>query len=225
MTQSESNTPADVLDHAPGETVTNGAGFAPAPTMSVLRGHMIPELLRDEILAEVFASSVTHRGGHIALTTLERRFTYTEVDSRANAIAHGLVARGAKAGAVVGLWMARGPELLIAQIAIAKTGAAWLPFDADAPLDRIAVCLEDCGALGLLTSQDGAQKAEGHMPCAILIDDVIANYKAFTPVDARALGATPDHPAYMIYTSGSTGVPKGIVISGRNILPLSALGQ
>ena len=217
MTQIESGSPESVLEHAPGQLMPGDTNFAPLPVMSVLRGHSIPELLRDEILAEIFAASVVHSAGHIALTTLERRFTYAEVDSRANAIAHGLARRGARAGAVVGLWMARGPELLIAQIAIAKTGAAWLPFDADAPLDRIAVCLEDCGALGLLTSQDGAQKAEGHMPCAILIDDAIADYSIFTPVDARALGATPDHPAYMIYTSGSTGVPKGIVISGRNI--------
>ena len=40
--------------------------------------------------------------------------------------------------------MQRGFDLLVAQIAIAKTGAAWLPFDADAPVDRVAVCLQDC---------------------------------------------------------------------------------
>ena len=51
-----------------------------------------------------------------------------------------------RAGDVVGLWMQRGGDLLTAQIAIAKTGAAWLPFDADAPRERIAVCLKDAGA-------------------------------------------------------------------------------
>ena len=57
--------------------------------------------------------------------------------------------------------MARGPELLIGQIAIAKTGAAWLPFDADAPVERIAVCLGDAEAKGLLTSAEFAVKADG----------------------------------------------------------------
>ena len=187
------------------------------PAKSRLVGRIAPEHLRDELLAEIFADTVRHRSNHAALETLERIYTYAEVDALATGIARALVSRGVGPGHVVGLWMARGPELLIAQIAIAKTGAAWLPFDADAPVDRIAVCLTDAEARGLLTSAEFARKAEGHMPCPILIDDAIVDPTDATQVDARALGATPDHPAYLIYTSGSTGVPKGIVITGRNI--------
>ena len=47
--------------------------------------------------------------------------------------------------------MGRGFDLLIAQLAIAKTGAAWLPFDADTPPERIATCLQDASALMILT--------------------------------------------------------------------------
>ncbi|MDE2579026.1 MAG: AMP-binding protein, partial [Hyphomicrobiales bacterium] len=184
---------------------------------SVLLGQAAPDCLRDELLSEIFASTAAHRAHHIALTTLERRYDYAEVDGRANAIARALIARGVRAGDVVGLWMARGPELLIAQIAITKTGAAWLPFDADAPLERIAVCLQDAEAKGLLTSLAFAAKAEGHMPCAVLVDEQIVDPHDQRPVDARANGATPATPAYMIYTSGSTGVPKGIVITQANI--------
>jgi amino acid adenylation domain-containing protein len=211
------------------ETDTNladaSAGAAPSepvptpaePAKSVLVGRIAPEHLRDELLAEIFADTVRHRPQHAALETLERIYTYAEVDALATGIARALLARGVRPGDVVGLWMARGPELLIAQIAIAKTGAAWLPFDADAPVDRIAVCLSDAEAKGLLTSAEFALKAEGSMPCPILIDDAIVDPADARDVDARALGATPDHAAYMIYTSGSTGVPKGIVITGRNI--------
>ena len=106
----------------------------------------------------------------LALTTLERRYSYREVDLFATAIAKGLVERGVGPGDVVGLWMARGPELLIAQIAIAKTGAAWLPFDADAPVERIAVCLSDAEAKGLLTSAAFARKAGGGVTAPVLID-------------------------------------------------------
>ncbi|MCC2101667.1 MAG: AMP-binding protein, partial [Hyphomicrobiales bacterium] len=187
------------------------------PARAVLVGRVAPEHLRDELLAEIFADTVRHRSHHAAMETLERIYNYAEVDALAAGIARALVSRHVRPGDVVGLWMARGPELLIAQIAIAKTGAAWLPFDADAPVDRIAVCLADAEAKGLLTSAEFALKAEGHMPCPILIDEAIVDPADNTPVDARALGATPDHPAYMIYTSGSTGTPKGIVITGRNI--------
>ena len=57
--------------------------------------------------------------------------------------------------------MARGPELLICQIAIAKTGAAWLPFDADAPVERIAICLEDAEAKGVARLARLRRKARG----------------------------------------------------------------
>ena len=89
------------------------------------------------MLSEIFADSVATSPNALAMMTLERRFTYREVDGLAEAIARGLIVRGIGPGDVVGLWMNRGPELLIAQIAIAKTGAAWLPFDADAPIERI----------------------------------------------------------------------------------------
>ncbi|MBI1868584.1 MAG: non-ribosomal peptide synthetase, partial [Methylocystis sp.] len=177
----------------------------------------MPHLLRDELLCEIFAASVRATPNALAMLTLERRFTYREADAQADAIARGLAARDIGPGDVVGLWMARGPELLVAQIAIAKTGAAWLPFDADAPIERIAVCLADAAAKGLLTSKDFAAKGGSLLATAALVDEEIAIPGDGALPDPRALGATPDHPAYLIYTSGSTGTPKGIVVTSRNI--------
>jgi non-ribosomal peptide synthetase-like protein len=191
------------------------SGRTPAP--AVLRGKARPDLLRNELLCEIFAATVEKSQGAICLTTLERRYSYREVDALATTIAQGLVDRGVAPHDVVGLWMARGPELLIAQIAVAKTGAAWLPFDADAPLDRIAVCLADAEAKGLLTSEAFAAKAQGHMSVPLWVDEKIAALADAPLPNPRARGATPDAPAYLIYTSGSTGTPKGIVVSNRNI--------
>ena len=208
----------DLLDRD--QTATAGTGEGPSQTPvesgAILRGKSIPDFLRNELLTEIFAATVTASGSRAAMTTLERHITYAGVDAQAEAIARGLVAHGARPGTVVGLWMARGPELLIAQIAIAKTGAAWLPFDADAPIERVAVCLGDADAIALLTSEEFAIKTHSHAPCPVLIDAEIAIAEG-ARIDARAAGATPDDAAYLIYTSGSTGVPKGIVITGRNI--------
>ncbi len=106
--------------------------------------------------------------------------------------------------------MARGHELLIAQIAIAKTGAAWLPFDADAPTERVAVCLSDAEARGLLVSATFAAKLAASCPAWTFADLLGDSQDAAGPakVDARALGASPEDPAHLIYTSGSTGHPK-----------------
>ncbi|MGB6326737.1 MAG: amino acid adenylation domain-containing protein, partial [Methylocella sp.] len=189
------------------------------PSGAVLRGPARPDLIRDELLCEIFAATAASHPSAIAVITVEGNLTYAEVDAKAEALARGLLQKGVRPGRTVGLWMARGHEVLIAQIAIAKTGAAWLPFDADAPAERVAVCLSDAEARGLLASASFAAKLTASCPAwtfaALLADSLEAPDVA--KVDARALGARPEDPAYLIYTSGSTGTPKGIVISGRNI--------
>ena len=101
----------------------------------------MPQLLRDELLSEMFAATVARTPNSACMTTRDGTLTYAEVDARATAIARGLVRSGVKAGEVVGLWLERGIDVLISQIAIAKAGATWLPFDPDAPVERIAACL------------------------------------------------------------------------------------
>lgn len=206
----------DTMEMARGEP--DGGRGAPAfPQHAALRGPRRPELIHDELLGEIFARSARDHATSVCMVSGGLRLTYADVDARALSIARGLRRKGAGPGCVVGLWMARGTELLIAQIAIAKTGAAWLPFDSDAPAERVAECLRDCSAALLLTDEGHAAKAAGHMPCEIVLPQPLVDPDDFSAVDARALGCTPDHPAYMIYTSGSTGKPKGIVITGRNI--------
>ena len=196
----------------------------PPTGAAVLRGPVRPDLIRDEVLAEIFRESARARPDHPALidaasgsdAASRTRLSYAEVDRRSDAIASGLAARGIGPGDVVGLWMARSPDLLVAQIGITKAGAAWLPFDAEAPSDRVAVCLNDCDAKALLVSAALKDKAPDGVCPALTPDEVAAGTTGPAP-DLRAVGLTPEHPAYLIYTSGSTGVPKGIVISHRNI--------
>ncbi|SEC81611.1 non-ribosomal peptide synthetase terminal domain of unknown function [Rhizobiales bacterium GAS188] len=186
----------------------------PPPTL--LRGEVRHDLIRDEVLSEVFAASARLHSGKLALTGPGGEFTYAQLEAQARAIGAALAARRIGAGDVVGLWMERGPQLLIAQIGIAMSGAAWLPFDADAPVERIGECLADCGAKGLLTSQALAERAKG-AAAPVFIDAALAAEDAPALPEGRPAGLTPAHPAYVIYTSGSTGKPKGIVITHANI--------
>ncbi|MGL4975145.1 MAG: amino acid adenylation domain-containing protein, partial [Bosea sp. (in: a-proteobacteria)] len=113
-------------------------------------------------------------------------------------------------------WMPRGIDLLVAQIGITLSGAAWLPFDAEAPVERIATCLNDCSAKGIVTASALVERAT-ETRLAVWTPETLAALDDGTAMPPRAAGLTPDHPAYLIYTSGSTGTPKGIVISHRNI--------
>src|SRR4051794_4359459 len=80
---------------------------------AVLRGDVRDDLVRDETLAEIFAATALAHPDKPALIFGAERLSYREVESRAGAIAAGLVARGVGPGDVVGLWMRRGAELLI----------------------------------------------------------------------------------------------------------------
>ena len=176
----------------------------------VLRGPFRPDLLRDEVLADIFEATAARQPDHTALICAHERISYGDLDARANAMAHHLIGHGVRPGHIVGLWLPRGVDLLVSQLAIAKTGAAWLPFDADAPAERVAVCLEDAQAVGIVTGQC-LQAQLVASPCPVWgLGDL---RQPVTGALLRRSGQSPQDPAYVIYTSGSTGKPKGVPIS------------
>lgn len=193
------------------------AGFKAAADLShaaILAGPIDPALLRRETLADIFRASAGQHAGKVLYRSGTRTMTYAEADRLTDRAARRLAALGAGPGKVLGLWLPRGIDLLLAQIAITKTGAAFLPFDWDAPVDRIATCLGDCDAIGLVTDETGLVKGKS-IPVAHHGTPTIFGEIELDEAEPQA--ATPDNAAYMIYTSGSTGVPKGIVISQANI--------
>ena len=185
----------------------------------ILHGPDRPDLLRHEILADVFEATAARLPGKTALMAGERHLTYAELDAAADLVAHRLIEAGVRAGDMVGLWLPRGIELLTLQLGIAKTGAAWLPFDADVPTERIAVCLEDAAAKALLIDErhgEAARGQEGISAQILTAQALLAPLPEGTPLRRRE-GALPQHTAYVIYTSGSTGKPKGIAITQGSI--------
>src|SRR5512135_69888 len=175
----------------------------------ILRGASRPDFLLDEVLADVFEATVSRQPEKTALIFGTLQLTYRDLDEAASLMAHHLISQGVKPGCIVGLWVPRGIDLLVSQLAIAKTGAAWLPFDADTPVERVVVCLEDAQAVGIVTGH-GLHKML-HEPAIPVWDQADLLQKTFDPLLRRA-DARPGHPAYVIYTSGSTGKPKGVPI-------------
>ena len=177
-----------------------------------LRGVTRPDLLRDECLPDILAATAARRPQHPALIWGEQVVTYGELLAAGETIAGGLRQRGAGAGRVVGLWLPRGADLLIAQAGITASGAAWLPFDAETPVERIQTCLESAQACGLVTCREWQPRLTQLRAPVWTVEDLRAANAAPLRSEVR-----PADPAYVIYTSGSTGQPKGIVISHRSI--------
>jgi non-ribosomal peptide synthetase-like protein len=181
-----------------------------------VRGPHRPNLIRTEILADLFEATAERIPAQTALIFGERALSYGELDAEADRAASTLIEAGIRPGHIVGLWLPRGIELLVMQLAVAKTGAAWLPLDADTPVGRIAVCLDDADAAGIVSCAAFAPRLAAIGRPLWTAEALVAG--GFRPAAMqRRQAALPDHPAYVIYTSGSTGKPKGIVITQRSI--------
>ncbi|WP_211474242.1 Pls/PosA family non-ribosomal peptide synthetase [Collimonas humicola] len=176
----------------------------------ILHGAAQAELIRDEVLADLLEATAARLPHQAALIFGERQLSYQELNQRADRVASGLISAGVVPGQIVGLWLPRGIDLLIMQAGIAKAGAAWLPLDADTPVERIAVCLEDANAPGIVSCAQFAPRL-ANLACKVWTAEQLLAPSA-TPL-LRRQGVQRSDPAYVIYTSGSTGKPKGIAIT------------
>ena len=195
---------------SPGTTVPHHA--------DILYGPPRPDLLREEVLADLLEATARRCPRQIALIDGERRISYAELDAQASLAAARLVAAGVKPGDIVGLWLPRGAPLLLMQAAIAKAGAAWLPVDEDTPVERLQVCLDDANGAGVVScAQFAPRLAEAGVGRPVwTAESLLAPAAPGEHLPARGK-VKPEDPAYVIYTSGSTGKPKGILISQRSI--------
>lgn len=142
--------------------------------------------------------------------------TYSELNERANQLAHYLQSKGVQPGAeiMVGVYMERSPEVVIALLAILKAGGVYVPLDPASPSDRLTIILEDAGIAMLLTHDPLRKHLQGqNLPN---IETVYVDTEWITlsglPTTNPAMATQPSDFAYMIYTSGSTGQPKGVLI-------------
>ncbi|MGW1013606.1 amino acid adenylation domain-containing protein [Streptomyces termitum] len=141
------------------------------------------------------------------------RLSYAELDARANRLARELRARGAGPGELVGVALPRGLDLMVALLAVLKSGAAFLPLDAGYPPARIAMMLEDAGARIVVTDREavpaGLTEAAGAAGAGVLCVRRDAEAVAARPATRPRAVAGARDLAYVIFTSGSTGRPKG----------------
>ena len=137
--------------------------------------------------------------------------SYSDLNARADAIAHALVAKGVQPGSHVGLFCPRSIDMVAAAIAVMKTGAAYVPLDPTYPADRIAHYIQDSAAQVIVTEQSLTNTLPQGPAQRLVLNDVPETDQ---PFKSRA---TSDDIAYLIYTSGSTGLPKGVMVTHRNV--------
>ncbi|WP_438860845.1 amino acid adenylation domain-containing protein [Amycolatopsis solani] len=229
---------ADVFDHAGADAILRRlevllrAALAepdrPVGALDLLAGDERERVLTEwagsldpagtETFPGLFARRVAEAPDAVALVFEDEELTYAEVDARANRLANLLLARGAGLERVVALAVPRSPDMIIAELAVLKAGAAYLPVDVDYPADRIAYMTEDAGPVCVVTTRDVEAKLPATLPRVLLDDPALAEMSTVDP----AVPVRPENAAYVIYTSGSSGRPKGVVLQHSGVAKLVA---
>ncbi|ASS75376.1 hypothetical protein CIG75_10485 [Tumebacillus algifaecis] len=153
----------------------------------------------------------------VALEFQGATLTYGELQERSNRLAMYLCAQGVGPEVLVGLYMERSLDVVVAILAIFKAGGAYVPLDPKLPQDRIQFMLEDAAVNVLVTYQhllDQLPETE----CRAVLLDAEAGAITQQPDMRPELGAAGHNLAYLIYTSGSTGKPKAVMVEHRHVM-------
>ncbi|MGW7579487.1 amino acid adenylation domain-containing protein, partial [Streptomyces sp. NPDC054765] len=182
----------------------------------------LPALFETQAARTPHAPALEHHGTQL---------TYTELNTRANHLAHHLISRNIGPEQIVALALPRSADLVVCILAVLKAGAAYVPVDPDYPADRITYMLDDARPALLITDKYTATGLPGTDLTTLTLDadsdsdsddgrdsDTVTGPLTSNPDDThRTAPLLPTHPAYLIYTSGSTGHPKGVVIAHRAV--------
>ncbi|MFE0177215.1 non-ribosomal peptide synthase/polyketide synthase [Streptomyces sp. NPDC059002] len=177
---------------------------------------------RPGTLIDLFETQARSTPTRAALTFDGSSLTYAEINARANRLARLLAGRGIGPGSVVALALPRSADLVVALLAVVKSGAAYLPLDPDYPADRIAYMLADAAPAAVLTDTATAETLPVRTAVEFTVDtpeaDGLPDHDLAPHERTRAVH--PLDTAYIIYTSGSTGRPKGVLIPHQNVTRL-----
>ncbi|HET6378043.1 MAG TPA: amino acid adenylation domain-containing protein [Methylocella sp.] len=158
--------------------------------------------------------------GATALIEGERRLTYREMNQRANRLAHHLIGCGVGPETLIAVYAGRSIELVIALLAVLKTGSAYVPLDPEYPSARLNAMLADSSPAMILSAGSVPEELRGGLPVLDLADNSFLSY----PETAPEVSVPGEALAYVLFTSGSTGRPKGVAVPHRALTNRVAWG-
>jgi amino acid adenylation domain-containing protein len=175
-------------------------------------------------LPELFQAQVARTPHSVAVVSNGAELQYEELNARANRLARLLIECGVGPERFVALALPRTVDLIVALLAVLKTGAAYVPIDLDYPAERIGFMLADADPVLVLTTTTlAAQLPVSEIPRVVLGEtDTVARLATYSNAnvedDERGHLLSLSNSAYAIYTSGSTGRPKGVVVPSGNLV-------
>jgi amino acid adenylation domain-containing protein len=211
---------AEILECAPDAGALSIDVLSPADYSKVISSFnstraAFPEVLIHELLEE--QARITPDA--VAMEWLGQTLTYAELNERTNKLARQLVNQGVRCGEFVPIVMPRCADSVMAQIAVLKSGGAYVPLEPNLPIERLLYLFADCGARRVISCEAEPSGLEQPNIRWHHFKELIENVATQTGEDLD-LGLLTSSPAYAMYTSGSTGAPKGVVVPHRAVIRL-----
>ena len=179
----------------------------------------IAALPPEQTMHELFEACARTHANDIAVVFENEALTYATLNRRANHLAHRLRACRIGPDELVGVFMERSPDMIVAMLGVLKAGGAYLPLAPTLPPARLAYMVDDARPRLLLTQHTWLDKVPDRaIPCLCL--DHPSHPSANLSDENPAPVTQPHHLAYVIYTSGSTGKPKGTLVPHRGLVNL-----
>ncbi|MFF2139067.1 amino acid adenylation domain-containing protein [Streptomyces sp. NPDC058193] len=176
--------------------------------------------LPDLRVHQLFAQRARAHPDAVAAVQGERRWTYRDLDLRANRLAHALLGAGLGREDVVAVVSGRSLEWLAAVLAVLKSGGAYLPVEPHFPAERVTAMMTRAGCR-LVLAESGATAAPGGVPEAlpdVRILDIGTICEESREDADPGVAVGPQDLAYVFFTSGSTGEPKGAMVEHAGML-------
>ena len=174
---------------------------------------------RDRCTHHLIEEQAARTPDALAVVHDDRTLTYSQLNARANQLAHHLRGLGVGPEALIAICVERGLEMVIGLLAILKAGGAYVPMDPSYPQERLAYMLKDSAPAALLTLahlKDMLPPGANGLPI-IALDTGAPLWAGMPDSNPGRAGLSSDHLAYVIYTSGSTGMPKGVMVEHRHL--------
>lgn len=171
------------------------------------------EVPTDSVVVQI-ERQADRRSSDVALAYRDQTLTYGELSLRAKALATALVEDGVSIDQIVGIYLPRSVDMVVAMVAVGYAGAAYVPLDPSYPSDRIQFMIDDASLAHIVTDDDGRAELQG---CAAKLWNVEQPPAGATTSQQLPVAVGTDALAYVIYTSGSTGNPKGVMVEHGNL--------
>lgn len=169
------------------------------------------------VIATQCAQSLARHASRIALKQASNSLSYAQLNQAANHLALALKTQGVTHNSRVAVCLSRSPELMIALLAIIKTGAAYVPVDSAYPQERIRYIVSDSAASVLISHTALRDRLPDLARPCLWLDTLDVTS---TVADVLPAVSSFDDLFYVIYTSGSTGQPKGASVTQRGVMNL-----